>query len=287
MSDLVSDPAPALPFVTSVVHPTDFSEASNVAFAHALAVALIRQTSFFVLHVGHVEAENPWIEFPGVRGTLTRWGLLGEDAPRSAVFDEFKVRVTKVAVRARDPVEGVEEFLREHQVDLMVLATEGREGLPRWMRRSTAERLARASATMTLFVPAGVPGFVDPGTGRTSLRRILVPIDHAPDPTDAVVVATRLARGIGDPPVEIVLLHVGDGAAPAPPCPGDEAWRFVSRHDRGDPVDAILRAAAELSVDAVVMATAGRDGIVDALRGSVTERVLRGAPCPLLAVPAR
>ncbi|TMA83757.1 MAG: universal stress protein [Deltaproteobacteria bacterium] len=38
--------------------------------------------------------------------------------------------------------------------------------------------------------------------------------------------------------------------------------------------------------DLIVMATEGRHGVVDALRGSVTERVVRDAPCPVLAVPA-
>jgi nucleotide-binding universal stress UspA family protein len=35
------------------------------------------------------------------------------------------------------------------------------------------------------------------------------------------------------------------------------------------------------------MATDGRDGFLDALRGSFTERVLRGVDCPVLAVPSR
>jgi len=34
------------------------------------------------------------------------------------------------------------------------------------------------------------------------------------------------------------------------------------------------------------MATDGRNGFLDALRGSHSERVLRSAPAPLLAVPA-
>ena len=37
----------------------------------------------------------------------------------------------------------------------------------------------------------------------------------------------------------------------------------------------------------VYAATAGAAGILEALRGSVTEQVLRRASCPLLAVPAR
>ena len=54
----------------------------------------------------------------------------------------------------------------------------------------------------------------------------------------------------------------------------------------GDPVEQILAAADELEVDLIVMPTAGRAGVFDVLRGSTTERVLRRAPCPLLAVPA-
>jgi hypothetical protein len=33
-----------IPLVGSVLHPTDFFEASNQAFAHALAISVIRQT---------------------------------------------------------------------------------------------------------------------------------------------------------------------------------------------------------------------------------------------------
>jgi nucleotide-binding universal stress UspA family protein len=54
----------------------------------------------------------------------------------------------------------------------------------------------------------------------------------------------------------------------------------------GDPVEQILAAADELKADLIVMPTTGRTGVFDALRGSTTERVLRRAPCPLLAVPA-
>jgi nucleotide-binding universal stress UspA family protein len=34
------------------------------------------------------------------------------------------------------------------------------------------------------------------------------------------------------------------------------------------------------------MSTDGRNGFLDALRGSHSQRVLRRAPCPLLAIPA-
>jgi nucleotide-binding universal stress UspA family protein len=40
-------------------------------------------------------------------------------------------------------------------------------------------------------------------------------------------------------------------------------------------------------VDLIIMATEGRQRIVDALRGSVSDRVVGGATCPVLAVPAK
>ena len=53
------------PLVGSVVHPTDFSPASERAFVHALAIALLRQTSLALLHIG--KEDRPWSEFPQVR----------------------------------------------------------------------------------------------------------------------------------------------------------------------------------------------------------------------------
>lgn len=52
----------------------------------------------------------------------------------------------------------------------------------------------------------------------------------------------------------------------------------------GDPRAAINETAKELGVDLIVMATHGRHGISRVLLGSVTESVVRTAPCPVLAV---
>jgi nucleotide-binding universal stress UspA family protein len=277
-----------LPFVHAVLHPTDFSPASEAAFAHALAIALVRQTRLWILHAGAEDSGPDWHSFPAVRETLARWGLLGADAPRSDVYDELHVRVAKVTTRETDPVQATLEFLETHEPDLLVLATEGREGLPRWLRPSRAETLARRVGTRTLFVPEGARGFVSLANGSTSLRRILVPVDHAPRADDAIEVATRAAAALGDPPVEITLLHVGEpGKGPALARAADSSVTFTETAREGDVVEQILAEADERPADLLVMATQGHHGVLDALRGSVTERVLRRAPCPLLAVPER
>src|SRR5262245_47537112 len=55
----------------------------------------------------------------------------------------------------------------------------------------------------------------------------------------------------------------------------------------GDPAEAIVRMAEELGVDLIVMATHGRTGLPHILLGSVAEKVLRHAPCPVLTVRQR
>ena len=54
----------------------------------------------------------------------------------------------------------------------------------------------------------------------------------------------------------------------------------------GDARDVIVTAAKELGVDMIVMGTHGRRGVSRALLGSVTETVVRHAPCPVLTVRA-
>jgi nucleotide-binding universal stress UspA family protein len=51
-----------------------------------------------------------------------------------------------------------------------------------------------------------------------------------------------------------------------------------------DPRDAIVKAAAALGADLIIIGTHGRRGLSRALLGSVAEHVIRRSPCPVLAV---
>ena len=166
---------------------------------------------------------------------------------------------------------------------MVVMATEGRDGLARWLRPSIAARVGRRSNTVVLFVPNEARGFVDPNDGHLSLHRILIPVDEIPDPAGALVWATRIAESLGDAAVEIQVLRV-NGVPRLPSKLESEAWRITPVSRNGDVIEQIIEAAND--VDLIVMPTDGRDGVLDVFRGSHTERVLRGAPCPILAVPA-
>src|SRR5262245_60293465 len=58
--------------------------------------------------------------------------------------------------------------------------------------------------------------------------------------------------------------------------------RIQHRLEMGDPADEILRVAEEAKCDLIVMGTHGRSGLGRLLMGSVAERVLRKASCPVL-----
>jgi hypothetical protein len=70
------------PTIDSVLHPSDFSEASEVACAHALKMALIARSRLTLFHV-FPDMTAEWRDFPGMRQTLERWGLLPAGSPRS------------------------------------------------------------------------------------------------------------------------------------------------------------------------------------------------------------
>ena len=66
-----------------------------------------------------------------------------------------------------------------------------------------------------------------------------------------------------------------------------EARRGTTHLRRGPAAHTIVEAAGELDIDLIVMTTHGRTGLKNALLGSVTERVVRTAPCPVLTIRNR
>ncbi len=52
----------------------------------------------------------------------------------------------------------------------------------------------------------------------------------------------------------------------------------------GSPAETIVRIAQERGADLIVMGTQGRTGLSHVLLGSVAEKVVRLAPCPVLTV---
>jgi nucleotide-binding universal stress UspA family protein len=143
-----------------------------------------------------------------------------------------------------------------------------------------------------------------------TLRRLLVPIDFSPHSEQALRYAVALADKFG---AELFLLHVFQdltiyqtevvsGAPPIMPpveqltasARGEMArlvrdkqlHRFATHTEivEGGPVEEIVDYAQEKNIDLIVMGTHGRGWLAHALLGSVAEKVVRKAPCPVLTV---
>jgi nucleotide-binding universal stress UspA family protein len=269
--------------IASVIHPTDLTAASDLAFSHALRIALAAGARLTVVHVDRGALHTEGDDLPKVRERLARWR--GQTAHAAGTEGPRGFQVRKVNFVGGDPVEAIVAELERTAADLIVLATHRREGLTRFLHRDVGTPVARRTHAMTLFVPEHVPGFVTTDEGWVSLRRILVPIDHVPRPQAAIEAAAEIARLFGEK-TTFDLLHVGTaGSRPAVEPPDDPRWTW-ERELRGPPVvEALLGSARKRRADLIVVATHGRAGVLDALRGSTTERILRSAPCPVLAVP--
>jgi nucleotide-binding universal stress UspA family protein len=68
---------------------------------------------------------------------------------------------------------------------------------------------------------------------------------------------------------------------------GVDATLHVISGINKDPADLIANIARELEADLIVVGTRGHGRIAGMLLGSVTQRLLHVAPCPVLAVPAK
>jgi nucleotide-binding universal stress UspA family protein len=140
-----------------------------------------------------------------------------------------------------------------------------------------------------------------------AVRHILVPHDFSETGEHALTFALDLAQRLG---ARVTVLHVYEVPAfafPEMPVETTDLTGQIERASRsaldgvvartqrlGVEVRASLRegtvwseiqaAAGELKADLVVMGTHGRRGLSHALLGSVTEKVVRTAPCPVLTV---
>ena len=134
------------------------------------------------------------------------------------------------------------------------------------------------------------------------LKQILVPIDFGEASTVALTYGRALARAFG---ASLHLLHVMENPFLRPTAADPAMLKAAAaRHlgerltdeDRAtlhataaletsdDPAGEIVKYAKAYGIDLVVMGTHGRGAVAQLLVGSVAEKVVRTAPCPVLTV---
>jgi nucleotide-binding universal stress UspA family protein len=134
------------------------------------------------------------------------------------------------------------------------------------------------------------------------LKKILAPTDFSEISATGVRYACQLAKDVG---AELIILNVVvldesntvskqdierhkarlDNFVSEKVADASVGLKIRQLVNAGQPFGAIVDCAEKEGVDLIVMSSHGRSGLSRMLIGSVTDKILRGAPCPVLVVP--
>ncbi len=295
----------------SVLIASDFSEASQKALYHALAIARHYGAKFYfahvVSHLGYAIAGADALRL-GLEGTRRDTQKLEHELLESGALagldHEFIVREGNVW-------EQLEHVIKQKQVDLVVIGTHGRGGLGKLVLGSIAEQIFRHA---DCFVDT-----VGPGSDKNSLveknqaaRPFLFATDFGAASLHALPQAISFANHFG---AKLVVLHV----LPAAPIPDGFHWstagdlmqmrekarkdaqrrleELTSRHapaavepkfmvEFGIPSEQILLAAHALKADLIILGLHRSAHIETAshMPWALAYKVVCGARCPVLTI---
>jgi nucleotide-binding universal stress UspA family protein len=205
----------------AVLHATDFSAHSDLAFALACSLARASGSRLLVLHVMPV----PLLQAKRYYREEMEAALRHRQAEGGQVAVEQRLEEGEAAY-------GILRVAQESQCDLIVMGTHGRTGLSRLLMGSVAEKVVRnapcavptATAPVGAVAPTKEPGSEAGGQAPTAvpIRTILHPTDFSDPSEEAFRVACWLAE---DHAARLIVVHVadaavsGEGMAAIPPLP--------------------------------------------------------------------
>jgi nucleotide-binding universal stress UspA family protein len=292
----------------------DFSDGSPRVLEHAMALARGQAARLYALHVLHFAPALPMAPSPVHptatlppgprvrRASLEKLERAVEPARRSGVEVQTMVEVGEVV-----PV--VLEEVKRLSIDVVVMGRGGAGGFERLVMGSVAEKLLHKAPCPVLTVERAASG--EPVREPVRYRRILCPVDLSEASAQVLDYGLCLAEG---PHSTLTLLYVQEEilfpflpfertieGAPSEAAvlesiehrlrtllPGnvDELCSPAVMARRGWPAEKILEVAREEGSDVIVLGVHSRGPLERFLLGSVANRVIRGAACPVLAVRA-
>jgi len=285
--------------IKNVLYLTDFSASSEAALPFAVAMARHNAGSVEVLHV-----------LTPVIPESCHDAVKADEALAEAEMKKIRPRIVGVPCQTT-MAEGVglwdaiERAILQHHIDLIVLGTHGRTGVPKLLLGSAAEEVFRRSPVPVLTVGPGVRN----AAGNTPrFDRVLFATDFGSESEAAAPHALALAH---EKDAQLILIHVmrkKEGLNPAEfrtfdasvaqainelyqIVPGDTPLGNPAEVaiEYGDPADRIVEAAKERKADLIVLGVrnaAGHLGEATHLERATAHRVVIHAPCPVLTVPA-
>lgn len=282
--------------ISRILVPTDFSVQSDAALTYARLFGKTFDASLHLLHVAR-RLPSPHATANVADGQLPAVQELRDRIPREPWCRYPTIRL----MEGTDPASHITRYARDASMALIVMGTHGRGGIARLLMGSVAEKVVR-TATCPVVTVHGAR-HASPG----GFRRILVPTDFSAASGAALDAARVLAARFA---ASLHLLHVlpdivVDGGAGSEvfvsEAPEVRTLRLMNARERlahriptdlprstlttevifGAPAETIAAYADDNHFDLIVMGTHGRSGIAH-LVGSVAERVVRTAACPVM-----
>ena len=292
-----------------ILFPTDFSRCADQALTHAVYLAEKYQAALHLLHVVTLFEDQPDVLSDEIAETEALVKKLEEKAEielqnvaNTHGSDDMEIVTNQK--RAISAAPAILEYASKNNIDLIVMGTNGRRGIGHLLLGSATEEVVRL---------ADCPVFTIRESEEVKpiklFERILVPIDFSEHSKKAISYAKEIADSYS---ANLQLLHViEDTIHPAYSLSGkssifdlvpgieEDCRRRMDEliQESGIPKEIteiivkggqaahdIIKFAKEKSSDLVVIATHGLTGIEHLLLGSVTEKVVRMAPCPVFTV---
>ncbi|RMF59560.1 MAG: universal stress protein [Calditrichaeota bacterium] len=293
-----------------ILVPTDFSRDANRALYYAEFLSAPYESEIILLHVISLfehDPNNPEHTFPNAEEVYQTLEAAAASQLERLHHDHRHLRLRKETVRGISPAEEILNFAAREGVDLIVMGTHGRSGLSHFLLGSVAEKVIRhmQCPVITIRYTHGN------GSLPSRLKRVVVPLDFSAYSRQALNHAVALAQQHG---AALALLHViEERVHPAYYVTGDVSLfkllpdlrersidamkEFVEKeipsgvehtfHVReGKAHQEIVNFAEEQDADLIAIATHGLSGLDYLLLGSTTEKVVRKAKTPVLAVRA-
>jgi len=281
--------------IKTLLYLTDFSAPSENALPIALAVAFKYGASIKALHILTPVIPEACHDAVHADEALAKGEMMRVQSLAAGVAIE------PIMSRGVTVWDAVDRLLRENDIDLIVLGTRGRTGVPKLLLGSVAEEIFRRAPIPVLTVGPHVSSSIS----GCRFQRVLFATDFSSESEAAAPYALSLAQ---ENHASLALLHVMKEKETGNPAESKEYEKVVERLrqicppdaeqsvapeiavEHGEPAERILAAASQLGADLIVLGVRGAAGHLDAathLERAVAHRVVAHAPCPVLTVRAR
>jgi nucleotide-binding universal stress UspA family protein len=226
----------------------------------------------------------------------------GEDARALAeqIVERDGGELKVVHVEKGSPSDALQALAEKGEADLIVLGSTHHAHLGSVSPGSVAERLLHGARCRLVIAPKGS---AQEDHSEDRLRVAAVGFDGMAESHAALQEAAKLALkfggslrvvGVATPVPAMGAAAAAQAGAEAGPDFQTQLNQAVAQlppelralpvYERGDPVQKLLE-AAEMGVDLLVLGSRGFGPVMRLLIGSVSSRVIREAPCPVLVVP--